>query len=467
MSQTLLRPDTPALRASEGYAASSGRTPGERSERPRRAAWAAIVTVASIVALGGTMLARLDDGAAPAAPLPEELPLGSMYHVADQIGARQLWAGGITGAGVNVAVIDTGVAPVPGLDAADKVAAVVDLSTERFDDEARFVDGHGHGTHLAGIIAGRSAGTNPAATDGFAGIAPDAGIVSVKVAGRDGDVTPAAVVSGIDWVIEHAAELDIRVISLALDTGYAGPYGSDPLAAAVERAWDAGIVVVTAAGNEGAESGGLNLPASDPHVIAVGGVRAIEGGFEVPDWASAGDGVRNPDLAAPGAHIQSLRVPGSDADLYHPEGHVENELLFKGSGSSQAAAVVAGGAALLLQADPTLTPDQVKAALVETATPLAGAAAEQVGHGLLNLPAAADADVADARQEWPAATATRPLPQPAAVAVNPHWAGASWAGASWAGASWAGASWAGASWAGASWAGASWAGASWAGASWA
>src|SRR5690606_22841144 len=143
------------------------------------------------------------------------------------------------------------------------------------------------------------------------------------------------------------------------------------------------------------------------------------------------------------------------------------ELLFKGSGSSQAAGVVAGGAALLLQANPSLTPDQVKAALVESATPLTDAPAEQVGHGLVNLPSAVDADVTDARQEWPAATATRPLPQPAAVAVNPYWAGASWAGASWAGASWAGASWAGASWAGASWAGASWAGASWAGASWA
>src|SRR5690606_9989673 len=201
MSQTLLRPDTTlALAEPEGSEATPGRAPaGGRA--PKRAAWAAIVTVASIVALGGTALSRLDDGRAPAAPLPEELPLGSMYHVADQVGARELWASGITGAGVNVAVIDTGVAPVPGLDAPDKVVAVVDLSNERFDDEARFVDGHGHGTHLAGIIAGRSAGTNPAATDGFSGIAPDAGIVSVKVAGRDGDVTPAAVVSGIDWVI--------------------------------------------------------------------------------------------------------------------------------------------------------------------------------------------------------------------------------------------------------------------------
>ena len=103
-----------------------------------------------------------------------------MFSVVDQIGARELWDAGITGTGVNVAIIDTGIAPVPALTDPGKVVAAVDFSDERFDPALAGRDGFGHGTHLAGIIAGRDAE--------FLGVAPNAGIVSVKVAGRDGAV---------------------------------------------------------------------------------------------------------------------------------------------------------------------------------------------------------------------------------------------------------------------------------------
>ena len=169
-----------------------------------------------------------------------------MASVVDQIGARDLWDAGITGAGVNVAIIDTGIAPVPALTSPGKVVAAIDFSAERNDPALAGRDGYGHGTHLAGIIAGR---------DGdFLGVAPDAGIVSIKVAGRDGAVSQDRMVDAVDWVVANADALDIDVLTIAFDSGLGTSHATDPLAAALDRAWDAGIVVVTAAGNRGADA---------------------------------------------------------------------------------------------------------------------------------------------------------------------------------------------------------------------
>jgi serine protease AprX len=415
------------------------------------------------------------------------LTAGSLYNVVDQIGARSLWTQGYTGQGVNVAIIDTGVSPAAALSGADKVVAMVDLSGESGDPATRFLDTYGHGTHLAGIIAGRDPGANPALAaahpEWFLGVAPGAGIVSVKVAGRNGAVDVSQVIAGVDWVVQHAAQLNIRVLNLSYGTDSTQPYTIDPLAFAVERAWKAGIVVVTAVGNDGKAARELSMPARDPYVIAVSAAEQKNKKWKVPAWASSGDTVRSPDLAAPGASIVSLRAPGSFADVEHPEGFV-SPTLFKGSGSSQAAAVVSGAAAVLLSARPTLTPDQVKRLLTATANgkAITPSAAKFSGSGLLDVAKAATTATPQATQNWPMSTGLGSLEasrgsahllingtvlQGEVTILGTPWNGASWAGASWAGASWAGASWAGASWAGASWAGASWAGASWAGASWA
>ncbi len=303
---------------------------------------------------------------------------GSMYNVVDQIGARDLWAQGITGAGVNVAVIDTGVAPI---DSLGNVVAVADLSSEAGDPSTAFIDTYGHGTAMAGIIAGSEPGADPATAadhpEKFLGVAPDAGIVSVKISGRDGSSDPADVVAGIDWVIANAERLDITVISLSYDSGSPLPYTADPLTAAVERAWNAGITVVAMAGNEGADADRLASPGIDPFVITVAGAEATDDGLAIADFSSAGDGVRNPDVAAPGAHIESLRAPGSNADLNHSDagtldGAYTDDMLFKGTGTSQATAVTAGVVALLNQQYPGLTPDQYKSLLTTTAQPIAG-----------------------------------------------------------------------------------------------
>ena len=436
-----------------------------------------MIAAASMVAAGAVAMAQIDDGPSIVTEpvVVAEQPLGSMYRVVDQIGARSLWEQGVTGAGVNVAVIDTGVAAVDELTAPGKLVAAVDLSSEQSDQSAAYLDSFGHGTHVAGIIAGRQVGADPALADQhpewFLGVAPDAGIVSVKVAGRDGTVSLSSLITGIDWVIANADELDIRVINLAFNGDSGASYLGDPLTAAVERAWNAGIVVVTAAGNSGADAQGLGSPATDPFVIAVGGLEATDTGFVTPDWTSRGDGVRNPDLAAPGAHIESLRAPGSMADLDHPEGFVDQQR-FLASGSSQSAAVTAGAVALLLEARPELSPDQVKRLLVDSADPISQGDPTFTGAGALNVAAAALNQPVDAGQTWTPAAADITVPtSPGVMSVifdptGSSWMGSSWMGSSWMGSSWMGSSWMGSSWMGSSWMGSSWMGSSWMGSSW-
>jgi len=416
---------------------------------------------------------------------------GSLSGVIDQIGARSLWAQGFTGRGIDVAVIDTGVADVPALSGPDKVVAMVDLSLEAGVPQAEFVDTFGHGTHIAGIIAGRDPGADPALAashpEWFLGVAPDAGIVSVKVGDNSGAVDVTQVIAGVDWVIEHADELNIRVINLSYGSGSTLGYRDDPLSFAVERAWKAGIVVVVAVGNDGKTDKNVDMPAANPYVIAVAGAERRGTGFRVPSWSSWGKG-RLPDVAAPGASIVSLRAPASRIAAEYPEGYV-NQYLFKGSGSSQAAAVVTGAVALLLDSRPGLTPDQVKALLKASADAKAivPRAAKYSGDGLVRVDRANTRAVPTVSQTWPASTGTGSLDAArggAFITVNGqvlqgevtvlgapwngvHWAGVHWAGGSWNGVHWAGASWLGVHWAAGAWTGVHWAGSSWNGVHWA
>ncbi len=461
-------PDTAAIPvdrrpdARRGRVWKAPRSP-QSSERPPRGATAIALLAAGTIALGGAVVADLDDG--PSSP---KRAVASMYDVTEEIGVRPLWAQGITGAGVTIAVIDTGIAPVAEL--SDQIVAAVDLSGDVADPTVEPGDDFGHGTHMAGIIAGREPGSDPARAaerpEDFFGVAPDAGLISVKVARSDGSVTGASLVAGIDWVVRHADEHDISVLTLAFDAGEIESYRTDPVAAALERAWAAGIVVVTAAGNQGPSSGGLASTARDPYVIAVAGTDSTSASV-VPDWASAGDGVRNPDLAAPGAHIASLRAPGSEADVTHPEGRF-GDREFLASGSSPAAAVVTGVVALLLDARPDLDPDQVKQLLVDSAVDI-DAPEQFVGNGLVDAAAVVGGTAAATSQTWERSIGSAG-PTDFVVYYDPassSWASSSWASSSWASSSWASSSWASSSWASSSWASSSWASSSWASSSWA
>jgi serine protease AprX len=320
---------------------------------------------------------------------------GSPFDTMRAIGATKLWDQGITGKGVDIAVIDTGVAPVEGLSAPGKVVYGPDLSWESQADNLRYLDTYGHGTHMAGIIAGRDTDARAPYSPGeeFVGVAPDARIVSLKVADAQGLTDVTQVIAAIDWVIRHRrdAGLNIRVINLSFGTDGTQTYLLDPLSFAVERAWHKGIVVVVSAGNTGFGDPRLNNPAFNPYVIAVGAsdTRGTSSTNDdvVPQWSTAGNFLRNPDVVAPGTSLISLRDPGSYVDQQYPGGRVGHRF-FKGSGTSQAAAVVSGAVALLLQNRPSLSPNQVKKALTATATRLRSADRKAQGAGLINLSAA-------------------------------------------------------------------------------
>jgi serine protease AprX len=404
---------------------------------------------------------------------------------------RRKDAGGdqLTGAGVTVALIDSGVVPVDGLDDEGKVVNGPDLSFESQSDETRYLDTFGHGTHMAGIIAGKDSE--------FTGVAPDARLLSVKVAAADGATDVSQVIAALDWVVQHRNDegMAVRVINLSFGTESTQPYVLDPLAHAAEVAWRKGIVVVVSAGNNGNATESLTDPAVDPYVLAVGASDDLgtdkRDDDVVTDFSNRGSVERTPDLVAPGRSIQSLRNPGSFVDETYPTGRVATSdgsepRYFRGSGTSQSAAFVSGLAALLLQQRPDLTPDQVKALLTSTADPIRDTDRRLQGAGLVDARAAVEAPTPSpsfVAQSFPVSTGQGSLeaarggshvadPETGVELTGEQdifgqpWDGRSWSQASWEGRSWSGGTWNGSSWSGSSWSGRSWSGRSWSGSSW-
>jgi serine protease AprX len=419
----------------------------------------------------------------------------SVTLVDQTIGANTLASLGYNGRGVGVALIDTGAVPVQGLTSGNVVNGP-DLSLDNPSPQLNDADGFGHGTHMAGIIAG-----NDGTSYGYKGVAPGATLLNVKVGANDGAVDVSQVIAGIDWVVQHRNDngMNVRVLNLSYGTDGSQSYLADPLAAAIEHAWQAGIVVVVAGGNSGANSPTLDNPATDPFVIAVGAddPNGTASAYDdtIPQFSSRGSAARHVDLVAPGQSIVSLRDPGSYVDTEYPAA-VVNTRFFKGSGTSQAAAVVSGAVALLLQDRPNLTPDQVKAALTTTATALPQASAQARGAGLLNVLGASTALVGLSTQNYSPATGLGTLegargtahigdngvdltgeqdifgnPWNAAAwaqasAAHTAWDGGDWNGNTWTGDCWCSLSWSGTSWTGHTWSGHTWSGSAWTGHTW-
>ncbi len=436
----------------------------------------------------------------------------SMASVTSQIGAAAWWNAGYTGTGVDVAVIDTGVSPVQGLDASGKIIYGPDLSLESQAPNLRNLDTYGHGTFMAGLIAGRDAAlTTPysaAPASAYRGVAPGARVVSIKVAVADGGADVSQVIAAIYWVIQHKNDpgLNIRVINLSYGTNSKQPYTTDPLAYAAQLAWKKGIVVVTAAGNTGYQQDnaaqGLANPAYNPYVIGVGGYdtmgTAATGDDAVGGYSASSAGCgscKKPDFVAVGSHVQGLRVPNGFIDTTHPEGKLGSRY-FRGSGTSFAAAITSGAVALILQKYPSLTPDQVKRFIAVNARTLSGADSTVQGSGALNLTALAAATPASYTQSFQNGTGGGSIElsrgsdhltkdgvvlsgskdifghsfSSAAIAAKAAstgtWTGGTWNGNAWSGNSWSGNSWSGNSWSGNSWSGNSWSSGSWTGNSW-
>ena len=509
---------TRALPVVDGFAA---RLPGDRVPALRAAAGVAAVTVDSSVTFNA-----LD----PALGYDATGDYGSLHNITKITRAQDTWKAGYTGEGVDIAMIDTGVSPVTGLSSGNVVHGP-DLSFESQDPDTTRLDTFGHGTHMASIAVGRdAAGTAASYSDPktFAGMAPDARLISLKVGAHDGAVDVSQVIAAIDWVVQHrdAAGFKIRVLNLSFGTDSAQDPALDPLSYAAEVAMRKGVLVVVASGNDGREDKKvLANPAHSPHVLTVG-ASDPEGTLDtaddsIPSWVNTGGSKgRILDVVAPARSVLGLRVPASYLDEAHSSARV-GERFFRGSGTSQAAAAVSGAAALVFQKHPNISAYQAKAQLTGTATALPKADKNRQGNGVINAyravtsklvtppPAPAQgtgtgslelargsAHVADLDASgnlvdltgekdvmgmaWDSAAMAKAANDGTAwrdgrfngsdwtgtTFDGTAWAGRSWTGSSWTGRSWTGRSWTGRSWTGRSWTDGSWTGRSWTGRSW-
>ncbi|GAB7190714.1 hypothetical protein NUM3379_14210 [Kineococcus sp. NUM-3379] len=446
---------------------------------------------------------------------------GSPWNLTTTTGAREMWRMGHTGNGIDVALIDSGVTPVAG---SGRLVVGPDLSVDSQDPNTKQIDRYGHGTHLSSLIAGDDGGqlswTDPMAEKGMA---PDARVVSVKVGDVNGGVDVSQVIAAINWCVENRSNgMNLRVLNLSFGTDSKQAWTLDPVAYAAEVAVRKGIVVVASTGNTGGTV--MDNPAYSPWVIAVGATDprgTVDPADDVvASYSTRGNGTRNPDLVAPGTAVVGLRAPNSVLSNAIP--NPTGSRWMKGTGTSQAAAVVSGAVALLLQQRPGLTPAQVKKILTSSAAPIPGATAAMQGAGKLNLTKAMNTATPTASNPSTGGTGrgtleasrgsqvlildTKPLTGEVdvwgapvntstlatAAAAETAWNGGTFNGKPWAQADWSGtyvqgseatfgtvskptapmwsglslSSWSGRSWSGRSWSGKSWSGRSWSGRHW-
>ena len=413
------------------------------------------------------------------------------------------------GAGITVAVVDTGVASVG--DLAGRVSHVSVVPGPRGD-------GFGHGTFMAGLIAGSGA----ASSGRLAGVAPAANVLDVRVASSHGDTSLSLVLAGLQVVSDRrSADSSLRVLNLSLSEDSPVPPSLDPLAQALETLWRAGVTVVVAAGNTGPAAGTVTAPGNDPVVITVGALDEAGTSARSDDTVAAfssrglafGSGAK-PDLVAPGVSLVSLRAPGSVVDTGYPSARV-GSAYFRGTGTSMAAAVTSGAVAVLLAKRPSLSPDAVKAVLMSSAYDV-HASGDAGVQGGLDLGAALTTPVprgngwqdnsssdagpwSSSADEWAAFAAAwssgnwratqnawaalpddvrRWASQAWAISVvlvggsddvtaqARSWSARSWSGRSWSSTDWLARSWSARSWSSDDWAARSWSARSWSAGSW-
>jgi serine protease AprX len=451
------------------------------------------VTLAGVLAVPTAAVAATGDWTFPASET-------GLAEVAKTIRADVAYSQGYTGKGIGVALIDTGVVPVLGLTSGNIVNGP-DLSLESQVPSLQHKDGYGHGTHLAGIIAGRDNTTST----GFRGIAPDAKLTVLKVGMSNGAVDVTQVIAAVDWVVEHRnddTKNPIKVLNLSYGTDSSQSFLSDPLCFAVGNAVKAGVVVVVAAGNTGSK---ITNPAKANLPIIVGSTDPLgttnPADDVISDFSAADGRLIAVDLVAPGRSILSLRNPGSYADTFYPTARV-GDRYFKGSGTSQSAAVASGALALYLQKYPKASPMQVRLALMGNGLSMLGGAPLKLDVGTLLTRNPSTTSTLDIKNGTGTGTFqaargtssvtfgdTTPLTGERdifgtlsssswakASAAQTAWNGGSWMGHAYTGtgwgtatdgqANWAGATWSGRAWSGRAWSDVAWAGRAWSGRAW-
>ena len=408
-----------------------------------------------------------------------------------EVGAPDVWRQlGVTGRGVGVAILDSGIAPHP--DLAGRIVAAVDFTSGRNSGTlVAPADPGGHGTHVAGLVAGDGTASGGL----YTGVAPGANLIDVRVIGASGATNISTLIAGMQWVLAHRAEYNIRVVNLSAGGPATTTYRNDPLATAAEVLVFAGITVVVSAGNEGPKERTITSPGTDPYVITVGGIddsgTVTTADDALASWSSRGltpiDGLAKPDIVAPGRKIVSLRSTGSTLDLELPDRVVAGldplaPAYFRLSGTSMASPVVAGVVALMLERSPSLMPAQVKDRLKGTATALAYGYPEATGSGMVNAPAAVAAADQMPSADAPVSTgfASEMLPllygQPIAwrdLTLNGGvdssgvpWSDVSWSNVTWDALTWQNLNWEAFNWSAVTWQDISWEGITWEDISW-
>jgi serine protease AprX len=410
----------------------------------------------------------------------------------ETVGATDLWGQGITGAGVGVAVIDTGMMTVTDY-SGPKAGQSRVVAQQSFIGSSNTGDGYGHGTHIAGIIGGDSWWSAQSVRGSYVGVAPDANLLNLKVADGTGQTYTSDVVMAFEWAIANRVKYNIRVINLSMTSTVPESYHTSILAAAAEQAWFNGIMVVVAAGNNGSNSMYF-APADDPFVVTVGATDSNGTVGEADDWiapwSSSGtspDKVTKPDVVAPGRYIASTLSANSEFQQNYPSRVVDKNYIWM-SGTSMSTAVVSGVAALIFQAHPTWTNDQVKWLLAQTATKLT---IDPVTQGAGEVNAAAAVNYSGTPQfANQGLTINMNLVGPngsttynnvitvvtgvvhtviglvgavtglVGTVVNSvfssPWSGSAWTGSAWSGSAWSGSAWSGSAWSGSAWSGSAW-----------
>ncbi|MBV9087958.1 MAG: S8 family peptidase [Acidobacteriaceae bacterium] len=360
------------------------KVPPQQKHRDRMAAQGGQVTrsldlIKAVVAhVPATRLKELANDPDVAYISPDRAVHSYLNNAAPAVNAPYAWGLGYDGSGMGVAVIDSGMqTPVDLNNASGKTRVVYSQSFVPTD--THIIDVYGHGVHIGGLIAGNGSSSKGL----YKGIAPNANIVNLRVLDQHGQGTDSAVINAINAAIKLKSPYNIRVINLSLGRPVFESYKADPLCQAVEQAWKAGIVVVVAAGNDGRDNsagtngyGTITAPGNDPYVITVGAMKSMGTPTRADDliasYSSKGptliDHIVKPDIVAPGNRAVSLA--GKSA-TYFLQNYPQNSIsggYFVLSGTSMAAAVVSGAVADVLEARPKLTPDQVKALLMKTAS---------------------------------------------------------------------------------------------------
>lgn len=317
-----------------------------------------------------------------------------LSNAAAAVNAPAAWNSNYTGKGIGVALIDSGVNAHPDFYTISLLPSSRIVYNQSFvPGDSSTNDAYGHGTHIAGLIAGDGlSSTGFVFSHSFTGIAPNANVVNLRVLDANGTASDSTVIAAIDKAISLKSRYNIRVINLSLGRAVFESYKLDPLCQAVEKAWKNGIVVIVAAGNSGRylPTGGyatVTSPGNDPYVLTVGSMKPMGTPARTDDliasYSSKGpsvvDHIVKPDLVAPGNLLISTETANTALYMNEPENQVPYSYYIYGgssspsksyftlSGTSMATGVVSGVVADLLQARPTMTPDQVKARLMKTA----------------------------------------------------------------------------------------------------